>query len=296
MVKCDNDNCISPWWHSECAGLKGLSANALKKLTWSCPCCIINSFQSEFESSASIVDSGDLKSEIQKGISECLPSMVKEILEKVTPNTDAMKQDMKKSFAEIMKEQNEQTSNNTVPITKNIIKEAINEGKQELDKFNERKKRLIIFDSDEPESSDRDAAKAEDLALFRNCCNVISEEVLENDDEIVNITRLGKKTDDKKRPMIVQLKTEKSKRILFGNLSKLRQNDAYKHLKFNHDRTDDERKIWKDMVNKAEQKTKQLHDNSTLTADAKNWMYVIRGPPWDLREVKKPLLVPSQKG
>ena len=115
--------------------------------------------------------------------------MVQEIIGKVTPSTKSMKQDMKKSFAEIMKEQNAH-SGNSVPITKNIIKEALNEGKQELDNFNERKKRLIIFDAEEPVSTDSTIAKNEDYTLFKNVCNSIDNEILEDDSEIVNIRRI----------------------------------------------------------------------------------------------------------
>ena len=286
-VKCDNTNCLNPWWHVECAGLKGLTAGALKKLTWSCPVCIINGFESEFEQSVNAVSSEDLKSEIKKGISECLPNMVQEFLGKVTPKTDEMKLDMKTSFAEIMKEQSAQSSSNTVPLTKNIIKEAIHEGKQELDNFNERKKRLIIFDADEPVSTDGNTAKTEDCVLFQNVCNSISTEILENDGEIVNIRRMGKRKADTKRPIMVQLKTERAKRILFSNLQSLRQNNAFKHLSINHDRTNEERDKAKELINKADEKTKSLQEDETLTEDAKNWMFVIRGPPWDLREVKK---------
>ena len=97
--------------------------------------------------------------------------------------------------------------------------------------------------------------------------------------------------------MIVQLKTERAKRILFGNLQTLRQNRQFQHLQFNHDRTEDERNKAKELVKKADEKTKQLNDDSTLDEDAKNWIYVIRGPPWDLREVKKrppPQALPQQ--
>ena len=175
MVKCDNDNCLSPWWHAECAGLRGLTPGALKKLTWSCPVCVINSFQTAFDQSVNTVSSDDLKSEIKKGISECLPNMIQEFLGKVAPKTDEMKIDMKTSFAEIMREQSSQA---TVPLTKNIIKEAIHEGNKEFDNFSERKKRLIIFDADEPVSTDANTAKSEDYVLFQNVCNVIDPDIL----------------------------------------------------------------------------------------------------------------------
>ena len=287
MIKCDKANCLSPWWHTDCAGLKDITPRALEKLTWSCPVCVINGFHLQFDQSADSVSTDDLKSEIKKGISECLPSMVKEILGKVTPKTDEMKIDMKKSFAEIMREQNSQTGSNAVSLTKGIIKEAINEEKKEFDNFNERKKRLIIFDAKEPVSTDSTTAKNEDYTLFKNVCNSIDNEILEDDSEIVNIRRIGRRKDDKKRPMIVQLKTERAKRILFGNLQTLRQNSKFKHLQFNHDRTEVEKTRAKEFIKKAEEKTKKLQEDSSLDDDAKNWIFVIRGPPWDLREVKK---------
>ena len=57
--------------------------------------------------------------------------------------------------------------------------------------------------------------------------------------------------------MVIQLKTEKAKKLLFGNLQTLRGNIQFSHLKFNHDRTDEEKNKAKDMMNKAEQKNKE---------------------------------------
>ena len=39
-------------------------------------------------------------------------------------------------------------------------------------------------------------------------------------------------------------------------------------------------------IEEAKKKTEDLQANNNLTDDAKNWVFLIRGPPWDLRMVK----------
>ena len=281
MLRCDNESCLNPWWHTECAGLKGITAAVIKKLSWFCPCCSVLKLSSKFEPETSkdtVIDTDYLKAEIKQGIADCLPAMVNDLMTKVQPNPETIKQNMKKSFAEIMKEQSEESP---ALITKTTIKEAITEGKREQDELEKRKRNIMIFNAKEAVSDDANQAKAEDLKLIKEVCHYVDGTILENENEIVSVIRLGRKDRSKMRAMKVTVKTEKAKRKLFGNLYKLKDNDKFKTLSFNHDMTDVEKQNTKEKVKEAKQKTNDLQNNTALNEDAKNWVFLVRGPPWD---------------
>ena len=178
----------------------------------------------------------------------------------------------------------EQQHDNHAPITKNIIKEALTEEKREQQKLDERKKNIMIFDA--PEADDTDDANKSDLNLFVNMCNYIDETILQTENDVVSVRRLGKKATDKKRPLMVNVQNERSKRKLFGNLFKLQQHHLYRNIKFNHDRTANEREATKERVKEAKKKTEELQNDSKLSDDAKNWVFLVRGPPWDQKTIK----------
>ena len=90
--------------------------------------------------------------EIKQGITECMPTIVNDIMVKLQPSSNAIKQDIKMSFAEIMKDQTAETQ-------KVIIKQAINEDKKEQDKLEQRKRNVMIFNAKEPATNESDAAK-----------------------------------------------------------------------------------------------------------------------------------------
>ena len=124
MIGCTQEDCPSVWWHIECAGLQGITAAACKKINWVCPCCIVSKFSDKLVTdnvdSKKSLDTVELKEEIKQGIADCLPGMINDILKQVQPTTsDALKHDMKKSFTEIMQEQQE--LDHQAPITKDMI-------------------------------------------------------------------------------------------------------------------------------------------------------------------------------
>ena len=54
----------------------------------------------------------------------------------------------------------------------------------------------------------------------------------------------------------------------------------------NHDMTKDEKLQTKLRVEEAKLKTKELAENVELDEDSKNWVFVVRGPPWSQHIVK----------
>ena len=95
------------------------------------------------------------------------------------------KQNTKISFADIVKEQ----SIPNVPLTKNIIKEALIENNEEQKNLEERKK-IIIFNVPEPSTITH---KISDQNLIKELCNYVDESILEDENEITKIQRFGRK-------------------------------------------------------------------------------------------------------
>ena len=124
MIKCSGNSYESSWWHTECAGIKGVTAGVCKKITFVCPCCSIKRFANELEfCNTNLINTEELITEIKQGIANCLPDMVKDAMKTVKPDSDSLKTNMKTTFAEIMQEQKQSDK----PFTKNMIKEALTE-------------------------------------------------------------------------------------------------------------------------------------------------------------------------
>ena len=83
---------------------------------------------------------------------------------------------MKTTFAEIMLEQQQSEK----PITKNMIKEALTEGKREQQKVDERKKNIMVFNAPESAADNDDQCHKEDIELFYDICNEIDDSILIN--------------------------------------------------------------------------------------------------------------------
>ena len=282
MIKCSINSCES-WWHTECAGIKGATAGACKKITFVCPCCTVKRFANDLEfSNANHINTDELITEIKQGIANCLPDMVKDAMKTIQPDSDSLKTNMKTTFAEIMLEQQQSEK----PITKNMIKEALTEGKREQQKVDERKKNIMVFNAPESAADNNDQCHKEDIELFYDICNEIDDSILINNHEVVKLRRFGTKESGKKRPMMVTVQTERAKRKLFSNLYKLESIEMYKDIQFNHDMTPEEKKAKKSLIENAKKKTAELQADNTLTSDEKNWMFLVRGPPWEHRMVK----------
>jgi hypothetical protein len=106
--------------------------------------------------------------------------------------------------------------------------------------------------------------------------------------DIINLKRVGKKNQVRKaydeetvvpRLMVVTL-NENVKATVMKNVHKLREvkSDYYKKIGIKHDMTQDERE--KEIALKKEAKKKQEDDKNG------NFLYLVRGHPWERRIVK----------
>ena len=175
-------------------------------------------------------DSSNIKvtQQIHNELNKKLPQIVTEVVKAYQEACqESLVKDLApfKSFAEIMNEQESAIQlfkdKNNQSIDK--IVETVSDIKQQLDKcpkeyqeddikeINSRKrkrKNLLLFNL--PESTNEPIADqlADDCAKFRK---VISDKFTLTNKNIVNIFRIGTKTDDKIRPLLVQCDTEKTK-------------------------------------------------------------------------------------
>lgn len=98
---------------------------------------------------------------------------------------------------------------------------------------------------------------------------------------IKRVTRLGKPSQEKKRPLLVCLSTEKEKFSLLGNLSSLRSIQKYKEISVTEDLTPEERKRVRELSIQAKER------NKTVSSDTGKWR--VRGDSkngFDLIKIK----------
>ena len=90
---------------------------------------------------------------------------------------------------------------------------------------------------------------------------------------IKRVTRLGKVTDGKKRPILITLEDEFEKWNLLGNLPVLKGNNSYKKISVTEDLTFEERKVFKELSTEAKKRNdeeKSAAEVWRLRGDSKN--------------------------
>lgn len=84
------------------------------------------------------------------------------------------------------------------------------------------------------------------------------------------------------RPLLLSLGSADTKKKIFKNLKKLRESEEpFRSIQVSHDLTVKERDELKSLVKTAKEKEEQAQGN---------WLYRVRGPPWDRRITKLPPL------
>ena len=141
-----------------------------------------------------------------------------------------------------------------------------------------REKNIVLFNCSESQASDNSSRKSDDaekiLKVLNQGCEVdIHPQNLEK------VIRLGRRNDDDDsppRPLLVTLDSLGKKKEIMRNLFKLR--DKHFDVRINHDMTKAERENSKKLYMEA--KRRQDSDASG------NWIFKIRGPPWDLKIIR----------
>ena len=146
----------------------------------------------------------------------------------------------------------------------------------------DRKNNIIIFNAPESNADSIDQRKSHDKSLFINACNSICESNIPTS-EIIQVRRFGKRLEDNSnRPLLVKLKSDTAKRRIFSQLYKLRNSTEFSSMSMSHDMTKEERLRTKMLVEEAKQKKRELSEKDENN-ESKNWVFRVRGPPWNQR-------------
>ena len=128
--------------------------------------------------------------------------------------------------------------------------------------------------------------KLDDKAFFVETCNSFCDRNIPSTD-VLQARRLGNRVEAKGiRPLLIKLKSEMTKRVVFSQLHKLRNNESLSTLSMNHDMTKEGREKTKLLVDEAKRQTKDLMEKCKSDETSKNWVFKVRGPPWN-QEIRK---------
>ena len=124
---------------------------------------------------------------------------------------------------------------------KGMIKDAISERQSDLENLLERKTNIIVFNAPESEASSMEERKLDDKAFFVITCNSFCDRNIPSAD-VLQARRLGKRLEGKGiRPLLIKFQSEMTKRVIFCQLHKVRNNESLSTLSMNHDMTKEER-------------------------------------------------------
>ena len=171
--------------------------------------------------------------------------------------------------------------NQAVPGTSTQGKEANkNEANELMKEIRDQKSRIcniILHNVSEKQSENEEERNKHDREQIKELGKVCKENIKKED--VVKMTRLGKRNPNKPRPLLVQFKDEEKKNGLMQNLANLsKAPEALQKISVQHDLTKKQREDEKEMRECA--KKMEAEDESG------EFNYRIRGPPWARRIVK----------
>ena len=238
-------------------------------------------FCKDCENRGSVVEklkayTGDLQKEVVKlaDVSKSLKSSestIKETSHKIEASADITS----RSWADIARDvpNNPQPEALVQSIGAEVAVQQANIGRDQ----ESREKNIIIFNVSEVADPTDDAPRpVTDDDFFKDVCENGLELSLP---KVSKIVRIGKeKSEGKKRPIHVKFEREFDKRKFLSTLYKLK-GSKFDHIHVSHDMNESERLVSKRLLREA---YKRNQDEAP-----KNFAYKVRGPPWNLRIVKK---------
>ena len=210
---------------------------------------------------------------VEGNVSNQVEKCMTQVQEGVSASVDDKISDM---WTEVVgRKQKKNNPDKNPGIITTAMKRVMLEQKTEDMNRDERLKNFIVHRLPESNRDTADERREDDE-------NKISEflTVLGVPDKPKKMYRLGKFTETNKtspRPLKVVMETCEAQSAVMNNLKELAKADQHlKNLSISYDMTNDERAMVKEKVEEAKEKTKQ----------SKNWIYKIRGPYWNLKEIK----------
>jgi len=190
-----------------------------------------------------------------------------------------------KTFAEVVNE-GTKAAVNTLKADEEwnlVTRKGVKKVMMNMQKEDERKNNLVIFHLPEKEGTVANQ-KDHDIKDFIDISKICQGEISPN--EIEEVRRLGK-PDKKDRPLLVKLRDEMKKKLLFRNLRLWREHQHQERgpdnktpfIEVAHDMTQDQRKERKEKLEEARKMTSDL-------GPASPHRYLVRGPPWAMYLVR----------
>ena len=142
--------------------------------------------------------------------------------------------------------------------TKGTIRGMIKEELIEFDDADKRKNNIIMHGLTERTEDDPETAK-------KNECEAITQilqhvEPSFDEEKMEKFTRLGRKEDDKKRPILIQFDSLQNKNKVMKNLSKIKTSQWHRTISISHDMTQNQRKSRQELIEKAKEAAGQEKD------------------------------------
>lgn len=160
-----------------------------------------------------------------------------------------------------------------------VIQKSITETKSRLTEDKDRESRtrnIIIYRVSEASGTNEEKQK-----LDKEFCKNLIEDVLEIDfdnQDLTKVIRLGKRVDNKDRPLLIQCKEKSLKNAIMESLFKLKNAESkFKDISVTHDMTKQDRSECKLLVDEA--KKKQSEEKG-------EYIWRVRGNPGELKVVK----------
>ena len=267
-----SEDCIecywcSQWEHRGCANIKETElvvlSSASQNILYFCSCCLsvlpeaLSSFKSHSQ----------LANELQTGFQSVENKLSKEIGGQITAQFSSTCQKLQNSIDELSSNINKLIAQNSnVQMETDNTSESIGGPAQarsyasvtsssntalsivdELADREKRKKNVIVYNL--PEASDHEADKCSFLDLCKKVYNA--------DISVNKMVRLGKKSTDKQRPLLISLKHDEDKSLLLLQSYLLRRNSQHSNVFMAPDRTKFEREKHKKLVEELKERRSQ---------------------------------------
>ena len=121
----------------------------------------------------------------------------------------------------------------------------------------------------ENQATNQKDKQTEDIREIKKILNEFCDVHLKQEG-VAKVIHMGEFTENKKRPVIMTIKTEEKKKEIFKNLQKLRRSDE--NITITHELTHNQRKELQELISEA--KRKEECDISS------SYIYRVHGPPW----------------
>ena len=161
-------------------------------------------------------------------------------------------------------------------IPKETIRGLIREELHESEDIENRKNNIILHGIDEGGNQEQEAAKRKDKSSVEEIFKLIDPSFVLN--RITDCRRLGKKVENKNRPLLLKMDSGDHKEAIMRNLVKLKDSPWHKTVSVSHDMTSNQRDTRKGLIQKAKEEAGDERDR---------FLFKIVGRPGREKVIKK---------